>query len=126
MLVWLVKNNYIGNDELGNHCYTLLKINEVLFPHGQLISMPGFTGYQVEDETNSKNASTNLNSTTKSSSDNATPSIKTNSTVSKTLLPMGPGNFTLDNAKRYLHQFMQKHNIKADYEYDSSGPAHKR
>ncbi len=38
----------------------------------------------------------------------------------------GPGNFTLDNAKQLLNQFMQIHRIKADYEYESRGPAHRK
>lgn len=38
----------------------------------------------------------------------------------------GPGNFTLDNAKQLLNQFMQLQKIKADYEYDARGPAHRK
>ncbi|KAI2810806.1 ATP-dependent RNA helicase A [Blomia tropicalis] len=35
------------------------------------------------------------------------------------------GNFTLDNAKQQLHQFMQSKRIKiTDFEYDSRGPPH--
>lgn len=36
------------------------------------------------------------------------------------------GNWTIDNAKAKLHQFMQMHNIKADYRYQPIGPDHAR
>lgn len=36
------------------------------------------------------------------------------------------GNWTIDNAKAKLHQFMQMNNIKADYRYQPIGPDHAR
>lgn len=36
------------------------------------------------------------------------------------------GNWTLENAKSKLHQFMQVEKIKADYKYSQVGPDHNR
>ncbi|KAK7867141.1 hypothetical protein R5R35_005856 [Gryllus longicercus] len=36
------------------------------------------------------------------------------------------GNWTVDNAKSKLHQFMQVHHIQADYKYTPVGPDHTR
>lgn len=36
------------------------------------------------------------------------------------------GNWTIDNAKAKLHQFMQMNNMKADYRYQPIGPDHAR
>lgn len=36
------------------------------------------------------------------------------------------GNWTIDNAKAKLHQYMQMKNIKADYRYQPIGPDHAR
>jgi len=36
------------------------------------------------------------------------------------------GNWTLENAKSRLHQFMQTNHIKADYKYSMVGPDHSR
>ncbi|XP_078685093.1 ATP-dependent RNA helicase A-like isoform X1 [Branchiostoma floridae x Branchiostoma belcheri] len=36
------------------------------------------------------------------------------------------GNWTLDNAKQRLHQFMQQNRIQADYRYSPTGPDHNR
>lgn len=36
------------------------------------------------------------------------------------------GNWTIENAKAKLHQFMQMNNIKADYRYQPIGPDHAR
>ncbi|KAK3930801.1 Dosage compensation regulator [Frankliniella fusca] len=36
------------------------------------------------------------------------------------------GNWTIDNAKSKLHQFMQMHKISADYKYTTVGPDHTR
>lgn len=36
------------------------------------------------------------------------------------------GNWTLENAKAKLHQFMQMNKIQADYKYAAVGPDHSR
>lgn len=36
------------------------------------------------------------------------------------------GNWTIENAKAKLNQFMQMHKIQADYKYQSVGPDHAR
>lgn len=36
------------------------------------------------------------------------------------------GNWTVENAKSKLHQFMQANKINADYKYTSVGPDHTR
>lgn len=36
------------------------------------------------------------------------------------------GNWTLENAKAKLNQFMQMHKIQAEYKYASVGPDHSR
>jgi len=36
------------------------------------------------------------------------------------------GNWTLENAKSRLHQFLQTHHIKAEYKYTVVGPDHGR
>ena len=36
------------------------------------------------------------------------------------------GNWTMENAKSMLHQWMQTHKIKADYRYSTVGPDHNR
>jgi len=36
------------------------------------------------------------------------------------------GNWTLENAKSRLHQFLQTNRIKADYKYNVVGPDHNR
>lgn len=36
------------------------------------------------------------------------------------------GNWTLENSKSKLHQFMQLHRIKEDYKYSGVGPDHNR
>lgn len=36
------------------------------------------------------------------------------------------GNWTLENAKAKLNQFMQQYKIQADYKYTSVGPDHSR
>lgn len=36
------------------------------------------------------------------------------------------GNWTIENAKSKLHQFMQMHRISADYKYTTVGPDHNR
>lgn len=136
MLAWLVNNNYLSKIELADPCFIPLKIHGVLFPSGQPISMEGFTGYQADEKTNGQNALTNSTTTSLDISNNLSPIStdnihQTNGTLSKALTPIvsekaGPGEFTLDNSKQYLHQFMQKHNIKADYEYESQGPAHQK
>lgn len=36
------------------------------------------------------------------------------------------GNWTLDNAKSKLHQFMQTNKINAEYKYTQVGPDHSR
>lgn len=34
------------------------------------------------------------------------------------------GNWTIDNSKSKLHQFMQMHKIQTDYKYTPIGPDH--
>lgn len=129
MLAWLVNNNYLSKIDLADSCYTLLKIHEVLFPLGSPISMEGFTGYLAESKTNDEITSTPTSSDSSTAmslvSENQTKDIAKISPTTA-LDDFSPGNFTLDNAKLYLHQFMQRHNTKAEYEYDSSGPAHQK
>lgn len=36
------------------------------------------------------------------------------------------GNWTVENAKSKLHQFMQANKINADYKYNQVGPDHSR
>lgn len=36
------------------------------------------------------------------------------------------GNWTVENAKSKLHQFMQSHKVHADYKYTQVGPDHNR
>lgn len=36
------------------------------------------------------------------------------------------GNWTLENAKAKLNQFMQMHKINTDYKYQAVGPDHNR
>ena len=36
------------------------------------------------------------------------------------------GNWTFDNAKSKLHQFLQMNRIQADYKYTVTGPDHNR
>lgn len=36
------------------------------------------------------------------------------------------GNWTLENAKGRLHQFIQTHKIRTDYKYTMVGPDHNR
>lgn len=36
------------------------------------------------------------------------------------------GNWTLENAKAKLNQFMQMHKIQTDYKYQAVGPDHSR
>ena len=36
------------------------------------------------------------------------------------------GNWTFDNAKSKLHQFLQMNRIQADYKYIITGPDHNR
>ena len=36
------------------------------------------------------------------------------------------GNWTMENAKSMLHQWMQSNRIKADYQYSSAGQDHNR
>lgn len=36
------------------------------------------------------------------------------------------GNWTIENAKAKLNQFMQMHKIQTDYKYQSVGPDHAR
>ena len=36
------------------------------------------------------------------------------------------GNWTMENAKSMLHQWMQTNRIKADYQYSSAGQDHNR
>lgn len=36
------------------------------------------------------------------------------------------GNWTLENAKAKLNQFMQQYKIQTDYKYTSVGPDHSR
>ena len=36
------------------------------------------------------------------------------------------GNWTMENAKSRLHQFLQMHRIRADYSYKAVGPDHNK
>lgn len=118
MLAWLINNNHLSKIELADPCFTMLKIHEVLYPRGEPISLDGFTGHEIGV---GENQVATVSSTTSTS-------LYSGKAASTQLQEFDEqhGNITLDNAKKQLHQFMQVHNIKAEYEYESCGPAHQK